>query len=134
MPRTSMTTAVDRTSIPGMGDFVQAEVDGYSVDMQSYDIDFDMAFAYKGLPNDQCQASHVGYVIRGKFTVTGAEGSEEVFEGGDAFVIKPGHLVSVAAGTEFVVFTPIGEANAQAEVVQANMTKYAQEHGIEASP
>ena len=132
MPRTSMTTAVDRTSIPGMGDFVQAEVDGYSVDMQSYDIDFDMAFAYKGLPNDQCQASHVGYVIKGKFTVTADEGTEEVFEGGDAFVIEPGHVVSVAAGTEFVVFTPIGEANAQAEVVQANMTKYAQEHGIEA--
>ena len=133
MPRTSMTTAVDRTSIPGMGDFVQAEVDGYSVDMQSYDIDFDMAFAYKGLPNDQCQASHVGYVIKGKFTVTGSDGSEEVFEGGDAFVIEPGHVVSVAAGTDFVVFTPIEEANAQAEVVQANMAKYAQERGIEAS-
>lgn len=133
MAKTSMAAAADRMSIPGMGDFVQAEVDGYSVDMQSYDVDFDMAFAYQGLPNDQCQASHVGYVIKGKFTVTGAEGSEEVFEGGDAFVIEPGHVVSVAAGTEFVVFTPIEEANAQAEVVQANMAKYAQERGIEAS-
>ena len=133
MAKTSMAAAADRMSIPGMGDFVQAEVDGYSVDMQSYDVDFDMAFAYQGLPNDQCQASHVGYVIKGKFTVTGAEGSEEVFEGGDAFVIEPGHVVSVAAGTDFVVFTPIEEANAQAEVVQANMAKYAQERGIEAS-
>jgi hypothetical protein len=115
-----------------MGHFVQAELDGYSVDMQRYDIDFDLAFAYQGLPNDQCQASHVGYLIKGQFTVTRAAGSEEVFEAGDAFAITPGHVVSVAAGTEFVVFTPIEEANAQAEVVQANMAKYAAEHGIEA--
>ena len=132
MPKTSMTTVANRMSIPGMGDFVQAEVDGYSVDMQRYDIDFDLAFAYQGLPNDQCQASHVGYLIKGQFTVTRAEGSEEVFEGGDAFAIAPGHVVSVAAGTEFVAFTPIEEANAQAEVVQVNMARYAAEHGIEA--
>ena len=56
-----------------------------------------------------------------------------MFEGGDAFVIEPGHVVSVAAGTEVVVFTPIEEANRPGEVVQANMAKYAQEHGIEAS-
>jgi hypothetical protein len=125
-----MTTAADRTSIPGLGDAAAAALDGYSVDMQRYDVDFDMAFAYQGLPNDQCQASHVGYVIKGKFTVRMADGSEEVFEEGDAVVIPPGHVPAVAAGTEFVMFTPIEEANAQAEVVQANMMKYAKEHGI----
>ncbi len=130
MPKTSATTAADRMSIPGMGEMAAAELDGYSVDMQSYDVDFDMAFAYKGLPNDQCQANHIGYVLKGSFTVRMADGTEEVFEAGDAVVIKPGHVPSVAAGTTFVMFTPTEEANAQAEVIQANMLQYAQEHGL----
>jgi hypothetical protein len=29
------------------------------------------------------------------------------------------------------MFTPMKEANAQAEIVQANMMKYAEEHGIQ---
>jgi hypothetical protein len=118
-------------SIPGVGTAASACLGGYCIDMQSYDVDFDMAFAYKGLPNDQCQASHVGYILQGKLTVQLANGSEEVFEGGDAVVIQPGHVPSVTAGTEFVMFTPMEEANAQAEIVQSNMMKWAEEHGIQ---
>jgi quercetin dioxygenase-like cupin family protein len=86
---------------------------------------------YKGLPNDQSQASHLGYGISGKVISRKADGSEEVFEAGDAFVIKPGHTEWLAAGTEFVVFTPAEEDAAEAQVVQANLMKYLQEHGIE---
>ncbi len=130
MPKVSKTTA-NQVSVPGMFDAAMAEVDGYSVVIERYDVDLDMAFAYKGLPNDQCQANHVGYMLKGKLTSRMADGTEEVFEAGDAVVIKPGHTPSVSAGSEFVMFTPADEDAAQAPVVQANMMRYAQEHGIE---
>jgi hypothetical protein len=69
MPKTSKTTAAERTIVPGMIDSAMAELDGYLVEIQSFDVDIDMAFAAKGLPNDQCQATHVGYVVRGKVTL-----------------------------------------------------------------
>ena len=38
---------------------------------------------FKGLPNDECQCEHMGYVIRGKVGFRSG-GSEELFEAGDA--------------------------------------------------
>lgn len=131
MSKVSKTTAADRTNIPGMTDSVEAELDGWSIDLQSWDVDMDFSHAFKGLPNDACPASHVGYVIRGKVTVKMVDGSEEVFEAGDAYVLKPGHIPSVAAGSEFVSFTPIEEAKAMAPIVQQNMMKFAAEQGVE---
>jgi hypothetical protein len=132
MPKVSKTTAATQVSVPGWMDAAMADVDGYSVEIERYDgPDMDFAFAYKGLPNDQCQAHHVAYILNGKITVKMADGSEEVFEAGDAVVMKPGHIPTVASGTEYVMFTPAEEANAMAPVVQANMAKYMQEHGIE---
>jgi len=130
MPKVSKVTAADRGSVPGMFEYASAEVDGFAVTMQSYEADFDGTFAYKGLPNDQCQASHVGYILKGKLTARLADGSEEMFEAGDAVVLGPGHPPVFAAGSEFVMFTPLVEEKAQAEIVQANMMKYAEEHGI----
>lgn len=131
MPKFSMTTAAIHWTIPGYIEAGVQELDGYSVEIERYTTDMDFAFAYKGLPNDQCQASHVGYVLKGKVTIRMADGTEEVFEAGDAYVIKPGHTPSVSAGAEFVTFTPITEESKAAnQVVQANMMKYAQEHGI----
>jgi quercetin dioxygenase-like cupin family protein len=134
MMKVSKATAAKHWSVEGRFDSAVAEVDGYSIEFLSCDVDFDLAFVHKGQPNDQCQASHVGYVVKGKFTVHRADGTETVFEGGDAFVITPGHVLSAAALSEFVVFTPIEQARAQAAVVEANMKRYAADHyGIEAS-
>lgn len=131
MSGVSKTTASERVTIPGLMDSAMSELDGYTIAMQRYDVDFDAAFAYVGLPNDQCQASHVGYILTGKFTVRMADGSEEVLEGGDAIVIGPGHTWSAEAGTEFVMFTRTEEYRAQEEVMRANMMKYVAEQGIE---
>jgi hypothetical protein len=131
MAKVSMNSAAEHWSVPGMFEATASEVDGYSVEIESWDVDMDFGFTFKGLPNDQCQASHVGYVIRGSLTVRMADGTEEVFEAGDAYVLPPGHLPSVTAGSEFVSFTPLDEAKAMAGVVQANMMKYAEEHGIQ---
>src|SRR4029450_12626508 len=40
------------------------------------------AFLFKGAPNDQCQAPHMGYVLKGKYVMRTADGVEEVFEAG----------------------------------------------------
>ncbi len=131
MPKVSMATAAHHYEIPGLFDAGVQELDGYSVEIESYSVDMDAAFAYKGLPNDQCQASHLGYILKGRLTVRMADGTEEVFEAGDAYVIKPGHVPVIAAGSQFVTFTPITEdSEAANQAVQANMMTYLAEHGI----
>ena len=60
-----------------------------------------------------------------------ADGTEEIFEAGDAFVIEPGHTPLAFADSEFVAFTKAQEARQQTEVMMPNIMKYAQEHGIE---
>ena len=42
-----------------------------------------------GLPNDECQCEHMGYVIKGKVAFRSGD-TEEVFEGGDAYYVGPG--------------------------------------------
>ena len=60
-----------------------------------------------------------------------ADGVEEIFEAGDAFVIEPGHTPIAFAGSEYVAFTPTEEARQETAVMMPNVIKYAEEHGIE---
>ena len=76
----------------------------------------------------------MGYVLKGKFGVRRADGVEEIFEAGDAFIIEPGHTPIVFAGGEYVAFTPTEEARQQAAVMMPNVMKFAKEHGIEVPP
>lgn len=132
MAKTSRDAATTHWSVPGVFDASMQELDGHWVEIESWSVDMDFTFAYRGLPNDQCQASHLGYILKGKLTLRMADGTEETFEAGDAYVIKPGHTPEVAAGTEFVTFTPVTEESKAAnQVVSANMMKYAQEHGFQ---
>ena len=39
---------------------------GYTVGFETYGADADLAPFFKGLPNDQCQCEHWGYVVKGK--------------------------------------------------------------------
>ena len=68
--------------------------------METHLNDLDAAFLFKGAPNDQCQAPHIGYVLKGKYGMRIADGVEEVFEAGDAFFIGPGHTPIIFAGCE----------------------------------
>ena len=61
--------------------------------------------------NAQCQAPHIGYVLKGKYGMRIADGVEEVFEAGDAFFIVPGHTPIIFAGCEIVYFTRTEDAN-----------------------
>ena len=44
--------------------------------------------SFKGLPDDQCQCEHMGYVIKGKVAFRSGD-DEEVFEAGDAYRVGP---------------------------------------------
>lgn len=130
MPKISKETATHQV-FPGYTDSYEGESGGWTVDFDSYSTEMDLAPFFKGAPDDLCQAHHMGYVIRGRFGVRRADGVEEIYEAGEAFVIEPGHIPLVFDGGEYVAFTPTEEAKEQAAVMMPNVMKFAQEQGIE---
>lgn len=66
----------------------------------------DLAPVLKGLPNDQCQCPHWGYVIDGKIVVTYADGTQEILTAGDIYYWPAGHTVRFAEDTHYVEFSP----------------------------
>ena len=131
MPKTSKSTASSHMLIPGYTDVYEQQFGDWTVSVEKNLVDMDLAPFFKGAPNDQCQASHLGYVLKGKFGIRRADGVEEVFEAGDAFVIEPGHTPMVFAGCEYVAFTPTSESKEESAVVMPNILQYAKEMGIE---
>lgn len=131
MPKLNKSNATSHMAVPGFVDMYGQELAGWDVSLQSMLCDMDQAPFYKGAKDDQCQAHHMGYVMKGKFGIRKADGSEEIFEAGDAFVIEPGHTPFLYEGSEFIAFTPLAEAREQTAVVMPNMVKYAKEQGIE---
>jgi len=130
MPKVSKATARHQ-GFPGFVDAYEQEIGDWTVSIESNFIDMDQAPFFKGAPNDQCQANHLGYVLKGKFGVRRGDGVEEIFEAGDAFIVEPGHTPIVFAGCEYVAFTPTEEAKQQTAVVMPNIMKFAEEQGIE---
>ena len=63
----------------------------------------------------------MGYVVHGKVKFTFADGTEEIYETGDAYFAPPGHLPTLYAGTEVVEFSPTAELHQTMEVVERNM-------------
>ncbi len=66
----------------------------------------DIAPLLKGLEGDLCQSPHWGYLLQGELTVTYADNSEEVVNGGDLFYWPPGHTVKVSKDAEIILFSP----------------------------
>lgn len=131
MHKFSKADASSHTVIPGYTDAYEQEIGGWTVTLETDLSDMDLAPFFKGAPSDQCQAHHFGYVLKGRFGFRTADGVEEIFEAGDAFVMEPGHTPIMFEGGEFVAFTPTDEARQEAAVMMPNIVKYAKEHGIE---
>lgn len=131
MPKVSTATAPSHYLFPGYAETYEQELGDWTVSIESNFTDLDEAPFFKGAPNDQCQASHLGYVIKGRFAIRKADGTQETFQAGDAFVIEPGHVPIAFAGCEMVAFTPTDQAREQTAVVMPNIMRFAQEHGIE---
>jgi hypothetical protein len=104
MPRTRKDEApilLDEPEIEGR----YVELGEHTVSFESFHVDADPAPLFRGLPDDRCPCPH----------------REETLEAGDAYVLTPGHLTLVTAGTEVVEFSPTAALQSTMAVVGANM-------------
>jgi mannose-6-phosphate isomerase-like protein (cupin superfamily) len=120
MPKVSQTSATQGRDYGPVLDRYE-EMEGYRVGFTTFREDVDATPLMKGLPGDQCQCPHWGYVISGEVTFHFAEG-DEVYETGDAFYTPPGHIpVKHEPGTEIVMFSPAEELHETEAVIMKNM-------------
>jgi hypothetical protein len=124
MPKASKETASEHETLEGYEGHLEHFDGGWTVAFETYTQDADLTPLFKGLPNDECQCEHMGYVIKGKVTFGSASG-EETFEAGDAYYVGPGHTPVLYAGTEVVEFSPTEKLGETFEVVIKNMQKTA---------
>lgn len=120
MPKLSKSSVTGEQQGPGTA--WSANLDGYRINIVETTEAADLTPLLQGLPNDQCQSSHWGYVLKGSMWWRYGD-REEVTTAGEAFYIPPGHTSGAAANSEFVVFSP---ADAMA-VVEENMERRALE-------
>ena len=120
MPKASKKTASEHETVEGYEGHFEHFDGGWTVGFETYSQDADLASLFKGLPADQCQCEHMGYVIRGRVGFRSDSG-EELFEAGDAYYVGPGPTPVLYAGTEVVEFSPTEELGRTMEVVTKNM-------------
>ena len=108
MPKASKETASEHETLEGYEGHFEHFEGGWTVGFETYTQDADLSPFFKGLPDDECQCEHMGYVIKGKLAFRSGD-TEEVFEGGDAYYVGPGHTPILYAGTEVVEFSPTEE-------------------------
>ena len=109
MPKASKETTSEHETLEGYEGHFEHFEGGWTVGFETYTQDADLSPLFKGLPNDECQCEHMGYVIKGKLAFRSGD-TEEVFEGGDAYYVSPGHTPILYAGTQVVEFQPHREA------------------------
>jgi hypothetical protein len=120
MPKASKSSASEVVELEGYEGHVEKLEGGYTVAFERYTADADLAPFFKGLPHDQCQASHWGYVLAGKITYKRA-GGDETFAAGEAYYVPPGHTPVMYAGTEVIEFSTTDELQRTLDVVSKNM-------------
>lgn len=120
MSKASKTSASETVQVEGYEGHFASMDDGYTAAFEKYTVDSDLSPFFKGLPDDQCQCAHWGYVLAGKLTFRTRHG-EETFEAGDAYYVGPGHTPVLYAGTEVVEFSPTEELDRTMAVVSKNM-------------
>ena len=120
MPKVSRTSATGGQSVEGMVDDRSEELGGYLIGFTSFACDIDGAPLMRGLPADQCQCPHWGYVFSGAVTCDYGD-REETYRAGDAFYMTPGHVPTAEAGSEFVLFSPKDQLAATEAAIHAHM-------------
>lgn len=66
----------------------------------------DTAPLCQGLERNQCQSPHWGYIIKGKVTMTDANGVQETVQANELFYWPPGHNVKVNEDADIIMFSP----------------------------
>lgn len=67
---------------------------------------------FVGLPGNECDCPHWGYVLRGRITTTDGSGKQETVGANDLFYWPPGHNVKVDEDAEIIMFSPQREHTA----------------------
>lgn len=98
----------------------QLDVDGYNLNFVHFLATVDSTPLLAGLPNDQCQAPHWGYVITGKVSYT-IDGVEEIYQEGDAFYVPAGHTSGATAGAQVIQFSPSEVLHETEAAIQRNL-------------
>jgi hypothetical protein len=96
------------------------ELADWTVGFEVHKHDVDPEPLFKGLPDDRCQAVHIGYVVSGKIVYRFAD-HDETYETGDAYYAPPGHVPLLFAGTELVEFSPTKEFAETVAVFEKNL-------------
>jgi hypothetical protein len=120
MPKASKNTASETEEMEGFEGHYEHMHGGYTVGFEAYSADADLAPVFKGLPDDQCQCEHWGYVLKGKIGFRYGD-REETYEAGEAYYAPHGHTPILYAGGEVVEFSPTDELGRTMEVVSKNM-------------
>src|SRR5688572_13592928 len=102
MPKASKASASQVEQMEGFEGHYE-DLDGYTIGFEAYSADADLGPFFVGLPNDQCQSPHWGYVMKGKVTYKFAD-HEETYEAGEGYYVPPGHTPRLFADTELVEF------------------------------
>ena len=76
---------------------------------------------FKGLPGDRCQCDHWGFLFKGSFRVTYADGPDEVVHAGEAYHLRPGHFVQTLEPVELIELSPVAEHDRTMATVAKNI-------------
>ena len=118
MPKTSRETATlggDYGMVVDRGE----DLDGWHVGFTSFNADVDATPLLKGLPNDQCQANHWGYLFTGHIIVDYGDRTEEI-RGGQAYHVLPGHSLTFVEDSDALEFSRTDELEQTFEAVRRN--------------
>ncbi|MGJ9423307.1 cupin domain-containing protein [Aeromicrobium sp. CF3.5] len=119
MPKVSRESATQIEEVGPVRDRFEV-LHGYSVNFTIFDEDIDATPLLEGLPQDECQCPHWGYVIEGRMIVS-VGGVDEVYETGEAFYTPPGHVpIHHQAHTKVVMFSPEDELRRTGDAVAEN--------------
>ena len=122
MGKVSKSTASDTVSSAGFEGHYQ-DIEGYTVGFEAYTAHADMAPLFEGLPDNRCQCTHYGIVLKGSLKYRYADGTEDLIGPGEAYVARPGHTPELFPDTEVVEFSPSDELARTMDVVSANMKR-----------
>ena len=90
------------------------------VSFETFHQELDTRPLHKGLPDDECQCPHWGYVLKGQLRIVSGN-QEEIIRAGDAYYLAPGHNGIYEPGTEAVEFSPNDQFQKTMEVAVRNL-------------
>jgi len=93
---------------------------GYTVNWTTFREDVDMKPILASLPGGHCSCPHWGQLLSGRVVVH-YEDHDDVIEAGAAYYMAPGHVPEIAAGTEFLMFSPTEQLAATEAAIEAAM-------------